>query len=122
MKVSFNPCNVYSYGAYNSYNNAQPQPVTQFSFQGAKSRKFLDKLLKTDNLKNIKVSFGDMVAAYQELGYDVILKRGSHASIPITDKVNMPLVIPHGEKCVHPLDLKRLKLIAQGDIQKALTV
>ena len=63
-----------------------------------------------------------MVSAYNELGYDVLCKRGSHAVVPVTEKFNLPLVIPHGTKYVNPQDLKRLQFVINGQIDRALAV
>ena len=124
MKVSLNSSNVYSSSVYNFYNGTQTQPASNPAFGSAKARKLIEKVLQADsnNFRGIKATFDDMVAAYNELGYDVIMKRGSHAAVPITDHANLPLVIPHNNKYVHPLDLKRLKYVIQGETEKALNV
>lgn len=110
--------------------NASPKTVTNSqvvsspTFGSAKARKLIEKVLSSNvnNYKGINATFEDMVAVYQELGYDVIMKRGSHAVVPISDSANLPLVIPHGNKYVHPLDLKRLRCVLNGEIDKALNV
>lgn len=107
--------------AYPSYIfNQQYLNRNQCCFQGASSRKFIEKLKEEQSLKHIKATFNDMVGAYEELGYEVIFKRGSHAVVPISKHANIPLVIPHGQKYVAPIDLKRLKLVIQGEIEKAI--
>ncbi|MBR1977390.1 hypothetical protein IKA15_03835 [bacterium] len=119
MKINLN-----SYNAINSYSNLQKatKNETEVSFGSAKARKLMEKIKNTKNLKEIKVTFDDMVSIYQELGFDTVLKRGSHAVIPISATANLPLVIPHGTKHVHPLDIKRLQCILNGEIEKALNV
>ena len=98
-----------------SYNNNSP------SFEGAKSRKFLEMLRKTENCRKIKATFQDMVDAYAELGYDCLMKRGSHAIVRIDEGFNLPLPIPHKGKDVNFKDIKRLQMIALGDIEAAMT-
>lgn len=115
--TSFTP----QYNNYTQKTEVRPFQI-QPSFQGAKSRKFLAMLADATNLKKIKATFDDIVDAYAELGYDVIMKRGSHAIVPINERINIPLVIPHKDKIVSPFDLKRLKLIMQGEIEKATIV
>ena len=119
MKVSFN-----SYNKINNYSYLQKSQKgqTQLTFGSAKARKFIAVIKTAKTLKHINATFEDMVAIYQELGLDVILKRGSHAIIPLTEKANLPLVIPHGSKYVHILDLKRLKFVLNGEFERALTV
>ncbi len=99
-----------------SYNNRP-------AFEGAKSRKFLNTLVGITNFRKVKITFQDMVDAYKELGYDVILKRGSHAIVQIDNSYNLPLIIPHGkDKYVSPFDVKRLKLISLGKFEEAKRV
>jgi len=97
-------------------------PVSNVSFKGASSEKLLKKIMQTDNIKNLKISFNEMVKLYEHLGYDVLMKRGSHAIVPVAEGVNIPLVIPHKDKVVHVHDIKRLKLIVAGEIEKAKQV
>lgn len=116
MKINFNTSNLIKpYLQKAGRINVLP------SFKSAKTRKMIDEIKNAKNLKHINLTFDDMVDIYNDLGYDVILKRGSHAVIPITDKVNLPVVIPHGEKFIHIHDIKRLKFILNGEIEKALT-
>ena len=91
------------------------------SFQGKASVKFLEKLKTADNLKHVKASFDEMVRAYNELGYDVIHKRGSHAVVIISDKIRLSLIHPHGNKkgIVTITEIKKLKYVALGEIEKA---
>ena len=108
--ISFNPLN-------NKRNN-------NLNFQGKASIKFIEKLKTTQNLKYVKATFDDMVRAYNELGYDVMHKRGSHAVIIISDKIRLSLIHPHGNKkgIVTIAEVKKLKYIAQGEIEKALAM
>ena len=108
MNINFHPHSNH-YGRNSCYT----------AFQGAKSRKFLQEVGQAKTFKNLHATFGEMVAAYKELGYDVVLKRGSHAIIQVDDKINMSLVIPHGSKYVHPNDVKRLHCIIKGEIERA---
>lgn len=121
MNISLNSY-ISSYN--NSYLQLSPFNQNQPAFGSAKARKLMEKVLNanSNNFKGINATFDDMVATYQELGYDVIMKRGSHAIVPLTPKANLPLVIPHGNKYVHPLDLRRLQYILNGDLEKALNV
>ena len=119
MKINFNPS---SFIKPVSYTQKSQKSQTEQSFGSVKARKLIEKVRTTKNLKNINATFEDMVAVYEELGYDVIMKRGSHAVVPLTEKVNLPLVIPHNSKHVHSLDLKRLQYILNGEIEKALNI
>lgn len=121
MNISLN-----SYISSCNNSNLQLAASSQYqpAFGSAKARKLIEKVLSanSNNFRGINATFDDMVAVYQELGYDVIMKRGSHAVVPLTTKVNLPLVIPHGNKYVHPLDLRRLQCVLNGDLEKALNV
>ena len=46
------------------------------------------------------------------------MKRGSHAIVPVGN-VNIPLIIPHKDKNIAPKDIRTLRLIITGDIEKA---
>jgi predicted RNA binding protein YcfA (HicA-like mRNA interferase family) len=93
------------------------------SFYGKSSVKFLLKLKETKKIKYIKASYDDIVRAYNELGYDVLQKRGSHAVVVISDKVKLSLVKPHGDKkVVSATDLKKLKYVALGEIERAKAI
>ena len=109
-------------GFYNLNNITYNNNFADTSFCGASSRKLIKKILETDNLYNIKATFDDMVRAYEELGYDIVLKRGSHASIKVGSDYNMSLVIPHGDKYVKMKDVLRLKYVASGDLENARKV
>lgn len=116
MKV--NPAeykNIHEYSVPAQQNIKYSEPA----FEGAKSRKFLKMIEQTKNFKKVKATFQDMVDAYKELGYDITLKRGSHAAVNIQNKFNISLVIPHKDKYVTPYDLKRLHLIIIGKFEEA---
>ena len=119
MKINFSPHSFINPVLY-AQNPQKAQSET--SFGSVKAKKLIEKVRTAKNLKNINATFEDMVTVYKELGYNVIMKRGSHAVIPITEKVNLPLVIPHNSKFVHIHDLKRLQYIVNGEIEKALKV
>ena len=119
MKINFSP---FSFINSVSYTQKSQKAQTEPSFGSVKAQKLIEKIRNTKNIKNINVTFEDMVSVYKELGYDVIMKRGSHAVIPITEKVNLPLVIPHSSKYIHRHDIKRLQFVLNGEIEKALNV
>ena len=101
----------YSFSVYQ--NNRYP------SFSGAKSRKLIQKLMSMLKVDKCQVTFDELEKMYNEIGYDVMLKRGSHAVIPVTDSINIPLVIPHKDKYVHKNDLKRFLLVKEGKFSEA---
>ncbi len=88
------------------------------SFAAKTPTKLLNKILETKNVKTLKISFDEMVKVYNHLGYDVLMKRGSHAIVPVGD-IKIPLPIPHKDKVVHANDIKRLKYIVAGEVEKA---
>lgn len=91
------------------------------SFCGKAQEKLLQKIMDTKRLKDMKVTFDELNRIYEHLGYDVMMKRGSHAIVNVRG-TNIPIVIPHKDKYVHPNDLKRLKLIMAGEEKKAQMV
>lgn len=111
MRVSFNTFN------FSSYTNKETQSV---NFESAKGRKLVEKVRNTKILDKLHISFDELELMYKELGYDVFYKRGSHAIVHLTENTNLPLVIPHKNKNVHPKDLKRFKYVLAGEINKAL--
>ena len=117
MKINLNSLNVIN----NIFHKPQ-ETMMKPSFGSAKTKKLMEQILNAKDLKKVHLTFYDVVDIYSDLGYDVIMKRGSHAIVPITDKINLPVVIPHGSKYVHPCDIKRLRYIINGEIQKALSV
>lgn len=74
--------------------------------------------MASKNPKEWKYTFEDIKGVYEHLGFDIVFKRGSHAIINIDGK-NIPLVMPHKDKYVSPPDVKRLKFLLAGDIEKA---
>ena len=119
MGICFNIINSNYNGYANCKNNSQSN---QPSFQGAKARKILEQVSKAKTFKNIHLTFDEMVSTYNELGYDVLMKRGSHAVIVKDSMTNYPLVIPHGNKYVHPNDVKRLQCVMNGEFDKAARI
>ena len=102
-------------GNYNNNYNVNP------SFQGKTAKKLIDKLRQSQHVKKVHYTFDEAVKIYEDLGYDVLMKRGSHAIVRIGDW-NMPLVIPHKDKYVDFFDIKRLKCIVDGDIEAAMRI
>lgn len=109
--------NILSNYTYNSYKICPAQ-----SFGSAKARKLIEKLTTSKQLKKEKITFDNLESTYNEIGYDVFRKRGSHAVIKLSNGINLPVIIPHGKKYVHPLDLKRFLLVSQNKIDDALRV
>lgn len=110
------------YAPLNVQSNYSNQLVTNsVCFQANTAPKLLKKVNETKDIKKLKITFDEMVKMYEYLGYDVLLKRGSHATVS-SGNVNFTLPIPHKDKVVHFKDIKRLKLIAAGDIEKAKKV
>ncbi len=119
MNINFNP-----YISTNYYSSSQKQQVShaQPTFEGMKFIKLIETVKNTKSFRHFNMSFNDVAAIYQELGYNIIFKGGSHAIIPLTETINIPLVIPHSSKYVSPFDLKRLKYILNGEIDKTLNI
>lgn len=115
MKINFNP-----YTLIKPCTNKTGQAKALPSFKSAKTRKMIEEIQSAKNLKHIKLTFDDIVNIYNDIGYDVILKRGSHAAVPLTDKTNITIVIPNKDKFIHIMDTKRLKYVLDGEIEKAL--
>lgn len=93
--------------------------ANNFTFASVKARKLIEKIKKTDNVEKLDISFDELKSMYQEIGYDIFYKRGSHAIVQISEEINIPVVIPHKRKNVHPFDLKRFKYILSGELEKA---
>lgn len=100
-------------------NNVVPK-MNIISFEGAASRKLIEKIKISRQLKKMNVTFAELVNAYKEIGYDVYMKRGSHAVVPLGNGFNIPLPIPHKSKNVTVYDLKRFRYILDGDFEKAM--
>ena len=108
-----------SYAPLNVQNNYSKQVVTNsVAFQANTAPKLLKKVEEAKDVKKLKITFDEMVKMYDYLGYDVMMKRGSHATI-LCGESSFTLPIPHKDKVVHFKDIKRLKLIAAGDIESA---
>ena len=95
------------------------ESIDRINFYGARARKLIEKVKNAQRLGDLKISFEELKGMYNEIGYDVFYKRGSHAVIHLENGVNIPLVIPHKTKNVHPLDLKRFKYVLAGEFEKA---
>lgn len=106
----------------NNYNNqkivTEKQNVSNPVFGANTPQKLIKKILSTPNDKHVKLTFDEAAKIYNYLGYDVLMKRGSHAIVPVNN-MNIPLVIPHKENHIAPKDIKTLRLIITGDIEKA---
>lgn len=101
------------------YNSAiQAQQAQYPAFCGASSEKLIKKILTSKNPKELKITFDELCRIYNHLGYDVTLKRGSHATVRV-NKTNIPIVIPHKDKYVHSNDIRRLRLVMNGEEKKA---
>ena len=94
--------------------------VDSTNFYGARARKLIEKVNNTRKLSDLKISFEELKGMYNEIGYDVFFKRGSHAVIHLDNGVNIPLVIPHKTKNVHSLDLKRFRYVLAGEFDNAI--
>ena len=116
MRVSASRLN---YQLNNNYFGVNKE---QNSFGAATPRKLIDKIRKSKQLKKLNITFDELVNAYKEIGYDVLMKRGSHAVIPLGNGINIPLPIPHKAKGVTAYDLKRFRFILEGEIERALKV
>ena len=98
------------------FNHTLPNNVI---FTGAKAKKLISKLKNADKVDKLDISFDELKSMYREIGYDVVYKRGSHAIVPITEDLNISVVIPHKRKNMHPYDLKRFKYVLMGEFDKA---
>ena len=106
----FSNFNIYQ---YNYNKTASP------GFESAKARKLITKIAQSKQLSKEKITFEELESMYNELGYNVLRKRGSHAVITTPNGYNIPLVMPHGHKHVSPLDLKRFILVQQNKFEEA---
>lgn len=95
-----------------------PEKSYNPSFGASTPEKLIKYILSAQNPKKVKIRFDEALKIYNHLGYDVLLKGGSHASVVLGD-CNLYLVIPHKDKIIAPIDVKRLKCIIQGDIAGA---
>ena len=107
--------------SYNNYNSSYNQrTATNPAFCGKTQQKLIKQIMSVENNKKIHLTFDETSKIYKYLGYDVILKRGSHAIIPVNEQVNLSLPIPHGDKYVSAFDIKRLKCMINDDIEGAM--
>ena len=76
-----------------SYNQSAP------SFQGA-ADKLAKKLINTPvgHTCKLTVDFEDATRLYKEMGFDIILKQGSHATAKRANAPSVTIVMPHGNK------------------------
>lgn len=103
MRVDFNNCG--------NTNN--------ITFSSKRAQKLIEKIKVAEKMEKLQISFDELKSMYKEIGYDVLFKRGSHAIVPVNEELNIPVVIPHKRKNVHPFDLKRFKYILLGMFDKA---
>lgn len=101
-------------------NFYKPQPVSNQSsetpsFCGRAQEKLIKKLMASKNPKEWKYTFDEIKGVYEHLGYDVMYKRGSHATVNVNG-TQFSLVIPHKSKYVAPWDIQQLKKVIRGEI------
>ena len=94
-------------------------PTNNISFSSKRAQKLIEKVKGTEKMNKMQISFDELKSMYKEIGYDIVYKRGSHAIVPINEELNIPVVIPHKRKNVHPFDLQRFKFILFGEFEKA---
>ena len=97
-----------------NYNNIQ-QPV----FGGVQTQKLIAKLEKAERINKMEITFDQLERMYNEIGFDVVKKRGSHASIQLTPEIIISVIIPHGKKYVNINDLRRFLLVKEGKYKEA---
>lgn len=90
------------------------------AMKGVQTQKLIKRVEEAPILKKVQVTFEELERMYNEIGYDVIRKRGSHAIVPVTEKANIAIVIPHKDKRVDVKDLRRFLLVKAGKIEEAL--
>lgn len=94
-----------------SYNNTR-------SFNGR-----LDKLLvelRTKNHKNIKITADEAARIYQNLGYTITKKPGSHMTVTHPSGFSFCLAIPHKERFIPEKRVKTLQCAVFEDIKQLL--
>lgn len=113
-------CNFFSLGnlVNSSQNSTQTGCVSSPRFCGKAQEKLIKKIMSSKNPKEWKFTFDELTSIYEHLGFDIVLKRGSHATVNIRG-TNIPIVIPHKDKYVHPNDIRRLKLVMAGEEKRA---
>lgn len=95
---------------------------SQMVFCGVKYQKLIDKVEHAEKLKKLNITFEQLERMYNEIGYDVIHKPGSHAIVNLTENINIHVPIPHKQKYVHFNDLKRFLLVKEGKFEEATRV
>ena len=109
--------NIRAINIYN-YNNAVVPPT----FGSVKAIKLIAKLESAERLNKVEITFDELERMYEEIGYFVYKKRGSHASVTVGDDVTLSITMPHGRKYVNPNDLKRFLLVKDGKFIEATRV
>lgn len=95
----------------NSYNN--PKAV---AFEGSYD-KLLAKIKNCNNFRKLAIRYEEAKKVYENLGYRVEVKSGSHSIVTMPDGFAFPLVLPHGSnKVISATDVKRLFFAINGDI------
>lgn len=107
-----------SIGIYNQ-NNLKNYNV---AFASVKAKKLIAKVESAERLNKVYITFDELESMYNDLGYFVRKKRGSHASVSVGDDVTLTIPIPHGEKYVHANDIKRFLLVKEGKFIEATKV
>ncbi len=103
--------------ALSAPNKTKANSSTQ-SFGGNSPEKLIKYILSAQNFKKVKINFDEAVKIYNHLGYDVLTKSGSHAVV-VVGSSNIPLVRPHKGNHLGIMDIKRLRCMISGDIEKA---
>lgn len=106
------------YLTFNNIFTSAPMPI----FNGAKTRKLIEKIENAKRLNKVEVTLDELERMYNEIGYDLVRKRGSHVIVPLTDDINISIATPHGGKYVHINDLKRFLLVKEGKFLEATKV
>ena len=104
----------------NLYENNSPNK--SLSMEGAQTRKLIQKIENAPILKKINITFDDLERMYNEIGYEVFRKRGSHAVVHLTETENLVIVIPHANKYVNVNDIRRFLLVKNGKLEEALAI
>ena len=95
---------------------------SQTVFCGVKYQKLIDRVEHAEQLKKLNITFDQLERMYNEIGYDVVRKGGSHAIVNLTENINIRVTIPHKQKYVHFSDLKRFLLVKEGKFEEATHV
>ncbi len=104
---------------YYCYNNIS---LSQPTFASVKARKLIQKVEQAERLNRVEITFDELERMYEEIGYYVFKKRGSHANVTLNDNITIAIIIPHGKKYVNTNDLKRFLLVKQGKFLEASKV